>query len=156
MTRHKFNITKGINSIRYGPLPFILYHLIYEYASLRIELFDFRSRLEFQGVGITSNTTTNVSDISIHFMVRLPNEAKHLTLEKFEIRNIGGIDVDFNGQNFGFLNWIISRLSSSIINLIKGLLKGRIQGLVKQNLNPIIQEVPTDAVEIILSSFSGY
>ena len=105
---------------------------------------------------MSSNVSVNVSDISIHFKVRLPNEDEHLRLEKFEIRNIGGIEVNFHGHNFGFLNWIISRLSSSLINSIKGLLRGRLEGLVKENLNPIIQNYPTDTVKIILSSFSGY
>ena len=70
---------------------------------------------------MSSQTTANVNDISIHFVARLPNEDEHLKLEKFEIHNIGGIVVDFNGQNFGFLNWIISQLSSSIINSVKGI-----------------------------------
>ena len=103
-----------------------------------------------------SKTTVDVSDISIHFMVRVPNEDEQLQLERFKIRNIGGIHVDFNGQNFGFLNWIISELSSSIINLIKGILTGSLEGLIKENLKPIIQQVPTDTVKIMLRSFSEY
>ena len=113
-------------------------------------------RLEFQGVVMTSETTTNVSDISIHFMVRQIADEEQLQLERFEIRNIGGIDVDFNGHNFGFLNWIISRLSSSIINLTKGIMKGPLEGLIKDNLRPVIEKVPTDSINTLLRSFSGY
>ena len=105
---------------------------------------------------MNSETTTNVSDISIHFMVRQTVEDDQLDLRKFEIRNIGGIDIDFNGHNFGFLNGIISMLSSSIINLIKGLMKGPLEGLVKEQLKPVIRNVPTDTINTFLRSFSGY
>merc|ERR1712150_36712 len=112
--------------------------------------------IEFQGVRMNSETTTNVSDISIHFMVRQTVEDQQLDLRRFEIRNIGGIDIDFNGHNFGFLNGIISMLSSSIINLIKGLMKGPLEGLVKEQLKPVIRNVPTDTINSFLRSFSGY
>ena len=105
---------------------------------------------------MNSETTTNVSDISIHFMVRQTVEDQQLDLRRFEIRNIGGIDIDFNGHNFGFLNGIISVLSSSIINLIKGLMKGPLEGLVKEQLKPVIRNVPTDTINTFLRSFSGY
>ena len=103
-----------------------------------------------------SEATANVSDISIYFVVRQSISDEHLDLEKFEIRNIGGIDVDFNGHNFGFLNGIISILSSSIINLTKDIMKGPLEGLVKDNLKPIVRQVPTDSINTLLRSFAGY
>ena len=114
------------------------------------------SSVEFQGIQMNSETTTNVSDISIHFMLRQNVTDRQLDLTKFEIRNIGGIDVDFNGHNFGFLNGIISVLSSTTINLIKGIMKGPLEGLVKENLKPVIKNVPTDTIDGFLRSFSGY
>jgi len=105
---------------------------------------------------MNSDATAIASDISIYFVVRQAIEDEHLELEKFEIRNIGGIDVDFNGHNFGFLNGIISILSSSIINLTKDIMKGPLEGLVIDNLKPIIRQVPTDSINTLLRSFSGY
>ena len=105
---------------------------------------------------MSSETTTNVSDISINFMVRQNGTNEKFQLERFEIRNIGGIDVDYNGHNFGFLNWIMSMLTSSIINLTKGIMKGPLEGLVKENLNPVIEKIPTETTNTLLRSFSGY
>ena len=89
-------------------------------------------------------------------MVRQKAEDEPLALEKFEIRSIGGIDVDFNGHAFGFLNGIISVLSSSIINLTKDVMKGPLEGLVKENLKPVIEKAPTHTINTFLRSFSGY
>ena len=105
---------------------------------------------------MNSETTTNVSDTSVYFMLRQNVTEEELELIRFEIRDIGGIDVDFNGHNFGFLNAIISVLSSSIINLTKGIMKGPLEGLIKENLEPVIQNAPKDTINTFLRSFSGY
>ena len=99
---------------------------------------------------------TDIRDISVHFMVRLPRNDKRLKLEKFEILNVGDIEVDFRGRNFGFLDWIISRLTSSVANLIKNEIRGSLGDAVKDVLNPIVESAPTDAAEVIINSFSGY
>ena len=97
-----------------------------------------------------------MSNISVHFVVRLPREDKRLKLDKFEILNVGEIQVDHHGDNFGFLNWIISWVTSSVANLIKNEVRGSLGDAVKDLLNPIVEEAPTEAAEVIINSFSGY
>ena len=97
-----------------------------------------------------------MSDISVHFVVRLPRNDKRLRLDKFEILNVGDIKVDYHGNNFGFLNWIISWATSSVANLIKNEVRGSLGDAVKDLLNPIVEEAPADAAEVIINSFSGY
>merc|ERR1712127_136865 len=92
---------------------------------------------EFQGVEVGASATAHISSIDIYFeaSVALSGEGG-LQLGRFEITNVGHIDVSISG--LGPLDWILGKLVGGIADTIKGWIIPMIEGPIKDILQDII------------------
>ena len=91
----------------------------------------------------------NIRDISVRAVVTISKNGKHLRLQTLDVLNIGKIDVQFKGNNFGPLNWIISQVLKVLAKLIIKLFRSKIQSALIDATNSFLKDIPEEIVLMI-------
>lgn len=94
-----------------------------------------------------------VSNIIIHASVRVRRGERLLKLDKFKIVNIGHVDLDFEGNNFGFLNSLISWIAGLFMNGLKQTISGALEDWATEMLEPALENIPTSFIDALEQSF---
>jgi len=102
---------------------------------------------EFQGIEVGASAEAKISSIDIYFEASMALSGEGgLQLGRFEITNVGHIDVSVSG--LGPLDWILGKLAGAIADTIKGFIIPLIEGPIKDILQNIINGMlpPTAAI----------
>merc|ERR1711936_1429011 len=102
---------------------------------------------EFQGIEVGASAEAKIDSIDIYFEASMALSGEGgLQLGRFEITNVGHIDVSVSG--LGPLDWILGKLVGAIADTIKGFIIPLIEGPIRDILQNIINGMmpPTAAV----------
>jgi len=92
---------------------------------------------EFQGIEVGASAEAKISSIDIYFEASMALSGEGgLQLGRFEITNVGHIDVSVSG--LGPLDWILGKLVGAIADTIKGFIIPLIEGPIRDILQNII------------------
>merc|ERR1711990_146638 len=92
---------------------------------------------EFQGIEVGASAEAKINSIDIYFEASMALSGEGgLQLGRFEITNVGHIDVSVSG--LGPLDWILGKLAGAIADTIKGFIIPLIEGPIRDILQNII------------------
>eukprot|EP00091_Calanus_sinicus_P004154 TRINITY_DN1437_c0_g1_i1.p1 TRINITY_DN1437_c0_g1~~TRINITY_DN1437_c0_g1_i1.p1 ORF type:complete len:226 (+),score=81.76 TRINITY_DN1437_c0_g1_i1:143-820(+) len=95
---------------------------------------------ELQGLEVGASAEVHFASLDIYFEASMPlDQSSGLQLTRFEITNIGHIDVSVSG--LGPLDWILGKLVGAIADTVKGWIIPLIEGPIKDILQDIIDDM---------------
>ena len=105
----------------------------------------YKASASIAGVGVSATADATVDHVNIFFEAEMClTEGCSLQLTKFDIKDIGNIDVSFSG--LGPLDWILDLVVNLAANLISDFLadifEGDIQGIIQGVLDNLIPDIP--------------
>merc|ERR1711892_602237 len=105
---------------------------------------------EFQGIEIGAPAEVKFSSLDIYFEASMPLDASSgLQLTRFEITNVGHIDVSISG--LGPLDWILGKLVGAIADTVKNFIVPLIEGPIRDILQDIIDDMMPPIPEKIIA-----
>eukprot|EP00092_Neocalanus_flemingeri_P015496 GFUD01016774.1.p1 GENE.GFUD01016774.1~~GFUD01016774.1.p1 ORF type:complete len:226 (+),score=56.79 GFUD01016774.1:49-726(+) len=95
---------------------------------------------ELQGIEVGASAEVKFASLDIYFEATMPLDASSgLLLTKFEITNVGHIDVSVSG--LGPLDWILGKLVGAIADTVKDWVVPLIEGPIRDILQDIIDDM---------------
>lgn len=96
---------------------------------------------EFMGIGVSASASATISKVDCFLEAEMCLQSGcKANLKKFEIKEIGNIDVDFDG--LGPLDWILGTVTGFVADLIKDFLKDVIEGPIRDLLQGVLDDYP--------------
>lgn len=96
---------------------------------------------EFMGIGVSASASATIAKVDCFFEAEMCLQSGcKATLKSFEIKEIGNIDVDFDG--LGPLDWILGTVTGFVADLIKDFLKDVIEGPIRDLLQGVLDDYP--------------
>ena len=103
----------------------------------------YSARAEFMGVGVSASADIDVEKIDVYFDAEMCiTEGCTLKLTKFDIKEIGHIDVHVHG--LGPLDWILDTVVGFVADLIRGFLADVLEGPIRDLLQGILDDLIPD------------
>merc|ERR1711970_414817 len=104
---------------------------------------------EFMGVSVGASAEAEIASIDIYFEASATvGDSVGLDLTRFEITNVGHIDVEVHG--LGPLDWILGKLVGALADTIKGWIIPVIEGPIRDILQDIIDDMlPPTVAKIV-------
>lgn len=109
----------------------------------------YSARAEFQGIGVSASADATIDRVNVYFEANCQLSSCKLELNKFEITEIGNIDVNFHG--LGPLDWILGTVVDLVANLIRGFLGDILEGPIKDLLQGILNDLVPDFPSVLLT-----
>ena len=108
---------------------------------------------EFMDVGISASADAKIQTVKVYFEAEMClSSGCSLALTKFDITEIGHIDVDING--LGPLGWILEVVVDLIADLIRGFLADILEGPIKDLLQNILNDLVPDIPSILIKNLA--
>ena len=108
---------------------------------------------EFMDIGISASADAKIQTVKVYFEAEMClNSGCSLALTKFDITEIGHIDVDING--LGPLGWILEVVVDLIADLIRGFLADILEGPIKDLLQNILNDLVPDIPSILVKNMA--
>lgn len=108
----------------------------------------------FMDIGVSASASADIAKVDCYLEAEMCLQPGcSLKLSKFEIKDIGDIDVDIDG--LGPLGWILGLLTGLIADLIKGALYDVIEGPLRDLLQGLLDEYVPDIPSILLQIISN-
>ena len=106
----------------------------------------YKASASIAGIGVSASADATVAHVDLYFEAEMClTEGCSLQLTKFDIKDIGKIDVSFHG--LGPLDWILDLVVDLAANLIKDFLadifEGDIQGIIQGVLDNLVPDIPS-------------
>jgi len=101
----------------------------------------------FLDIGPSGSLSGDIAYAHVAFKATVDIFKKTVTLDKFDIKQIGHIDTDIKG--LGIFNWLAEAIANLAINLTKGVIKELIEGPIKG----IIQQILDDLIPHTAAQF---
>merc|ERR1711892_595557 len=127
-------------SARYDQGHFNGLSTIHRTGGLRDARAGYHVAAELQGIEVGASAEVKFSSLDIYFEASMPlDQSSGLQLTKFEITNVGHIDVSVSG--LGPLDWILGKLVGAIADTVKDWIIPLIEGPIKDILQDIIDDM---------------
>lgn len=108
----------------------------------------YKARAEFMDIGIGASADARIRGVDVYFEADMcVNEGCSLQLTKFDITDLGDIEVHFDG--LGPLDWILDLVVDLVGGLIKDWLADILEGPIKDLLQGILDEMVPDIPKML-------
>ena len=108
----------------------------------------YSARAEFMDIGIGASADARINGVDVYFEADMcVDQGCSLKLTRFDITNIGNIDVHFDG--LGPLDWILDLVVDLVARLIKDWLADILEGPIKDLLQGILDDLIPDLPKVL-------
>ena len=108
---------------------------------------------EFMDIGISASADAKIETVKVFFEAEMCLASGcSLQLTKFDITEIGHIDVNIDG--LGPLGWILETVVGLIADLIRGFLADILEGPIKDLLQGILNDLVPDIPSIMAKNLA--
>merc|ERR1711862_692137 len=108
----------------------------------------------FQGIEVGASAEAKINSIDIYFEASMALSGEGgLQLGRFEITNVGHIDVSVSG--LGPLDWILGKLAGAIADTIKGFIIPLIEGPIRKKVEMLAGAIADTIKGFIIPLIEG-